>query len=34
MERPGDLMTIKAFAAAAGRSQQAIYKQINTRLES
>lgn len=34
MERPGDLMTIKAFAAAAGRSQQAIYKQINTRLAS
>lgn len=34
MERPGDLMSIKAFAAAAGRSQQAIYKQINTRLAS
>lgn len=34
MERPGDLMTIKAFAEAAGRSQQAIYKQITTRLAS
>lgn len=34
MERPGDLMTIKAFAEAAGRSQQAIYKQISTRLAS
>ena len=34
MERPGELMTIKAFAEAAGRSQQAIYKQIGTRLAS
>lgn len=34
MENPGDLMPIKAFAAAAGRSQQAIYKQIGTRLAS
>lgn len=34
MERPGDLMTIKAFAEAAGRSQQAIYKQVQTRLAS
>ena len=34
MERPGELMTIKAFAKAAGRSQQAIYKQIGTRLAS
>ena len=34
MERPGELMTIKAFAEAAGRSQQAIYKQISTRLAS
>ena len=32
MERPGDLMTVKDFAMAAGRSQQAIYKQIGTRL--
>lgn len=32
MERPGELMPIKAFAEAAGRSQQAIYKQIGTRL--
>lgn len=34
MERPGELMSIKAFAEAAGRSQQAIYKQIGTRLAS
>lgn len=34
MERPGELMTIKAFSEAAGRSQQAIYKQIGTRLAS
>ena len=34
MERQGELMTIKAFAEAAGRSQQAIYKQIGTRLAS
>lgn len=34
MEKPGELMTIKAFAEAAGRSQQAIYKQIGTRLAS
>lgn len=34
MERPGDLMTVKDFAMAAGRSQQAIYKQIGTRLAS
>lgn len=34
MERPGDLLTIKAFSEAAGRSQQAIYKQIGTRLAS
>ena len=34
MERPGDLMTVKDFATAAGRSQQAIYKQIGTRLAS
>ena len=34
MERPGELMPIKAFAEAAGRSQQAIYKQIGTRLAS
>lgn len=34
MERPGELMTIKAFSEAAGRSQQAIYKQISTRLAS
>lgn len=32
MNKPGDLMTIKAFAEASGRSQQAIYKQISTRL--
>lgn len=32
MENPGELMAIKAFAAAAGRTQQAIYKQIGTRL--
>lgn len=32
MENPGELIAIKAFADAAGRSQQAIYKQINTRL--
>lgn len=34
MENPGELMTIKAFAEAAGRSQQTIYKQIGTRLAS
>ena len=34
MERPGELLTIKAFSEAAGRSQQAIYKQISTRLAS
>ena len=34
MERPGDLMTVKDFAKASGRSQQAIYKQIQTRLAS
>ena len=34
MERPGELMTIKAFSEAVGRSQQAIYKQIGTRLAS
>ena len=34
MESPGDLMTIKAFSEAAGRSQQTIYKQIQTRLAS
>lgn len=34
MDRPGELMNIKAFAEAAGRSQQAIYKQIGTRLAS
>ena len=32
MENPSEMMTIKAFAAASGRSQQAIYKQIETRL--
>lgn len=32
MDKPGELMTIKAFAEASGRSQQTIYKQINTRL--
>lgn len=32
MERPDDLLTIKAFSEASGRSQQAIYKQISTRL--
>ena len=32
MENPGELMAIKTFADAAGRSQQAIYKQIGTRL--
>lgn len=32
MDRPSDLMTIKVFAEASGRSQQAIYKQIGTRL--
>lgn len=34
MGNPSELMTIKAFAEAAGRSQQTIYKQINTRLSS
>ena len=32
MAEKNELMTIKAFASASGRSQQAIYKQINTRL--
>ena len=32
MVNPSELMTIKAFAAASGRSQQTIYKQIGTRL--
>lgn len=32
MEKSQNLLTIKAFAEAAGRSQQAIYKQIGTRL--
>lgn len=34
MENSSDLMTIKEFAAASGRSQQTIYKQIGTRLAS
>lgn len=32
MENSQDLLTIKAFAEASGRSQQTIYKQIDTRL--
>ena len=32
MERSQNFLTIKAFAEAAGRSQQTIYKQIGTRL--
>lgn len=32
MENRQDLLTIKAFAEASGRSQQTIYKQIETRL--
>lgn len=32
MENSQDLLTIKAFAEASGRSQQTIYKQIETRL--
>lgn len=32
MENGQDLLTIKAFAEASGRSQQTIYKQIETRL--
>ena len=32
MENHGEIMTIKAFAEASGRSQQTIYKQIETRL--
>lgn len=32
MEKNCDLMTIKQFAEASGRSQQTIYKQIGTRL--
>lgn len=34
MERNNDLMTIKEFAEASGRSQQTIYKQITTRLSA
>lgn len=32
MAKTQDVMSIKEFAAASGRSQQTIYKQINTRL--
>lgn len=32
MEKTQNLLTIKAFAEASGRSQQTIYKQIGTRL--
>ena len=32
MENSQDLLTIKEFAEASGRSQQTIYKQIETRL--
>lgn len=32
MENGQELLTIKAFAEASGRSQQTIYKQIETRL--
>lgn len=32
MAEKNELMTIKAFASASGRSQQTIYKQISTRL--
>lgn len=34
MAEKNELMTIKAFASASGRSQQAIYKQISTRLSA
>ena len=34
MEKNSVLLTIKEFAKASGRSQQAIYKQIATRLSS
>lgn len=34
MAEKNELMTIKAFASASGRSQQAIYKQIGTRLSA
>lgn len=34
MAEKNELMTIKAFAEASGRSQQAIYKQISTRLSA
>lgn len=34
MAEKNELMTIKVFAAASGRSQQAIYKQISTRLSA
>lgn len=34
MAEKNELMTIKAFADASGRSQQAIYKQISTRLSA
>lgn len=34
MAEKNELMTIKAFALASGRSQQAIYKQIGTRLSA
>lgn len=34
MEKDQNLLTIKAFAEASGRSQQTIYKQIGTRLAS
>ena len=32
VEEKGDLLTIKEFAEASGRSQQTIYRQISTRL--
>ena len=34
MAEKNELMTIKEFASATGRSQQAIYKQISTRLSA
>lgn len=34
MAEKNELMTIKAFAEASGRSQQAIYKQVSTRLSA
>ena len=34
MAEKNDLMTIKEFAEASGRSQQTIYKQISTRLSA